>query len=743
MIRINEIIDKVSDYMSEAELDLIRKAYVFSATAHAGQTRLSGEPYLSHPLEAANILAELRLDAATVAAGLLHDTVEDTKATVDEIEEDFGEEVADVVDGVTKISQISFESKEEAQAENIRKMILAMAEDIRVVLVKLADRLHNMRTLDFQKPEKQALIAQETMDIYAPLANRLGLHRVKIELEDLSFKYLKPEIYAQIRDGLNRHHTLGEAYIERVIGQISELLKNNGITGRIFGRKKHFFSIFNKMRQQDLSLDQVHDLIAFRVIVEGLKDCYAVLGLVHSIWKPVPGRFKDYISMPKANMYQSLHTTVIGPDGERIEIQIRTEEMNRLAEEGVAAHWQYKERGKSRFSPKDIDRFTWLRQIMDWQRELKDSREFMATLRFDLFQDEVYVFTPKGQVKELPEGATPVDFAYLIHTAVGDHCAGAKIDGRLSPLSTMLKNGDTVEIITDQNRTPSRDWLKFVKTAKARTRIKHWIRTEERARSIALGKEMLEKQGRKDGVNIQKAIKDGSLRAVAEEMSLGGVEELFSAIGYVRVTAKKIIGRLLPARPEAAAKAEAEKAEAAPSEAPKAKPSDAVRIQGVDNVLVRYAQCCNPLPGDPIVGYISRGRGVTIHTHDCPNVQNLEPERLLRVSWEGEEQRPYPARISILAKNIKGVLGRISLLLAEEGVNIDSGAIHSNVDGTTEILFTVEVTDAAHLYRTIDRISKLDSILEVKRVAVSGPIGYDARGEIPEGNDGMGDENQA
>ncbi|QLA15301.1 RelA/SpoT family protein [Desulfolutivibrio sulfoxidireducens] len=726
MIRINEIIDKVSGYMSEADLDIIRKAYVYSATAHAGQTRLSGEPYLSHPLEAANILAELRLDAATVAAGLLHDTVEDTKATVDEIEEDFGEEVADIVDGVTKISQISFESKEEAQAENIRKMILAMAEDIRVVLVKLADRLHNMRTLDFQKPEKRVLIAQETMDIYAPLANRLGLHRVKIELEDLSFKYLKPEIHAQIRDGLNRHHTMGEAYIERVIGQISELLAANDIKGRIFGRKKHFFSIFNKMRQQGLSLDQVHDLIAFRVVVEGLKDCYAVLGLVHSIWKPVPGRFKDYISMPKANMYQSLHTTVIGPDGERIEIQIRTEEMNRLAEEGVAAHWQYKERGKGRFSPKDIDRFTWLRQIMDWQRELKDSREFMATLRIDLFQDEVYVFTPKGQVKEMPEGATPVDFAYLIHTAVGDHCAGAKIDGRLSPLSTALKNGDTVEIITDQNRTPSRDWLKFVKTAKARTRIKHWIRTEERARSIALGKEMLEKQGRKDGVNIQKAIKDGSLRAVAEEMSLGGVEELFSAVGYVRVTAKKIIGRLLPARPEAAARGEAERAEAVAEAAAKNKPSDAIRIQGVDNVLVRYAQCCNPLPGDPIVGYVSRGRGVTIHTHDCPNVQNLEPERLLRVSWEGEKQRPYPARIRILAKNVKGVLGTISLLLAEEGVNIDSGAIHSSVDGTTEILFTVEVTDAGHLYRTIERISKLDMILEVKRQAASGPLGLDA-----------------
>ena len=732
MIRINEILEKTAAYLTEQEQALITKAYVFSAAAHAGQVRLSGEPYLSHPLEAAGILADMRLDAASIAAGLLHDTVEDTKATVDELEELFGEEVADIVDGVTKISLIPFETKEEAQAENIRKMILAMAEDIRVVLVKLADRLHNMRTLEFQKPVKQALIAQETMDIYAPLANRLGLHRIKTELEDLSFKYINPDIYLQIKEGVDKHHTLDETYIERVIAHIREMLEPNAIRARIVGRRKHLWSVYNKMRVQGLTIDQVHDLVAFRVIVDTIRECYSVLGLVHSLWKPVPGRFKDYISMPKANLYQSLHTTVVGPDGERIEIQIRTEEMHRLAEEGVAAHWKYKEREKGKFNPKDVERFQWLRQIMDWQRELKDSREFVANLRFDLFQDEVYVFTPKGDVKELPEGATAVDLAFLIHTAVGEHCAGAKVNGKLVPLETPLKNGDTVEIITDKNRHPNRDWLKFVKTAKARTRIKHFIRTEERVRSIALGREMLEKQGRRDGVNVQKAIKDGSMLGVARELSLPGVEDVLSAVGYSRITPKKVIARLLPKR-------EGEEAEAALSlksdqtavaaeqaaAAAKSKSGEGVRIQGVDNALMRYAQCCNPVRGDPIVGYVSHGRGVIIHTHNCPNLPNLEAERLIPLSWDDDKQQPYSAGLSILAKNERGVLGKISLLLAEQGVNIDSGAIHSNVDGTTQLIFRVEVRDTSHLYQTIERLTRLDQILAVKRRAVTDELGSD------------------
>jgi len=717
MIRINDIMDKVAPYMEQAGQDLITKAYVFSAAAHAGQTRLSGEPYLSHPLEVANLLAEMRLDAPSVAAGLLHDTVEDTYATIDEIEEQFGEEVADVVDGVTKISLMSFETKEEAQAENIRKMVLAMAEDIRVILVKLADRLHNMRTMDFQKPLKRQLISQETMDIYAPLANRLGLHRIKVELEDLSFKHLKPDIYEQLKKGVDGHEVLDQAYIDKVITVVRGLMEENAIKGRVLGRKKHLWSVHNKMKAQGLALDQVHDIVAFRVIVGSLKDCYAVLGLVHSLWKPVHGRFKDYISMPKANMYQSLHTTVIGPDGERIEIQIRTEEMNQLAEYGVAAHWAYKERGKAgKMAARDAERFTWLRHIMDWQREATDSKEFMQTLRFDLFQEEVYVFTPKGDVKEMPEGATPVDFAYAIHTEVGSHCTGAKINGRLAPLSTALKNGDTVEIITDKNRKPSKDWLKFVKTAKARTRIKHWVKTQERAEAIVLGKEVLEKEGRKLGVNVQRLVKENALEPVLTEYNFPSVDELYVAVGYSKLTPRRVLRAFLP-KPEAPAKGEGP-AEASPADTPKAKPGESIRIQGVDNVLVSFAGCCTPLPGEPVVGYISRGRGVIVHTHDCPNLMRLEPERLMQVAWEGQEDKPYPAKISILTHNKKGVLAKISTILSEDGVNIDSGSFNSLVDGRTEIIMTVEVKDSGHLYRALDHLRKLGEVIEVKRMMV-------------------------
>jgi len=715
MIRINEIIEQ-TDYLTPKERSLIQKAYVFSAAAHAGQTRLSGEPYLSHPLEVTNLLAGMHLDAATIAAGLLHDTVEDTKISVEEIDSQFGEEVADIVDGVTKISrmQMTFDSREEAQAENIRKMIMAMSEDIRVLMVKLADRLHNMRTLDFQKSVKRRLIAQETLDIYAPLANRLGLHRIQVELEDLSIKYLKPDQYAQIAKGIERYRSTGQEYIDKAITLLNKLLKKNKIKGRVSGRTKHVYSTYHKMQHQGLSLDQVHDLIAFRVIVNSIKDCYAVLGIVHAEWKPVPGRFKDYISMPKANMYQSLHTTVIGPDGERIEIQIRTEEMHKLAEYGVAAHWHYKEKGSVKGKSVDLERFAWLREIMDWQKEESDPREFMRSLRFDLFKDEVYVFTPRGDVKELPEGATPVDFAYLIHSEVGDHCAGAKVNGRLVPLSTRLKNGDTLEIITDKSRHPSRDWLNFVKTAKARTRIKQWIRTEERARSISLGKEMLEKQGRKMGVNLAKELKAGRVDELAREFSFKSADDVLSAVGYARLTPRQVLNKLLP-KPEAA-KPEAEEAKTDKErEAERSQVSEKVQIRGVDDVLVRFAKCCNPLPGDAIIGYISRGRGVTVHTMDCPNVTKVEPERLLNVSWEGEQDRPYPAKIKIVCNNIRGMLHKITGIMSEEGVNIDAGSFFSNVDGNSEVMLTVEVRDSSHLYTVIERVGSLDGVLDVSR----------------------------
>lgn len=715
MIRIHEILDKLSGYMSEEDMGVIQKAYVFSAAAHAGQTRLSGEPYLFHPLEVANILAEMRLDKASVAAGLLHDTVEDTKVTVKEIAEEFGADVAKIVAGTTKISKMSFNSKEEAQAENIRKMILAMADDIRVLMVKLADRLHNMRTLDFQKSIKQRLIAKETLDIYAPLANRLGLYRIKVQLEDLSLRYLKPDIYQQIASGVQQHQSVGQEYIGKVIAMIEDLLKKNGIQGRVTGRIKHIYSIYHKMLQQGLNLDEVYDLIAFRTIVTSIKDCYAVLGLVHSLWKPIPGRFKDYISMPKKNMYQSLHTTVFGPGGERIEIQIRTEDMHRLAEYGVAAHWHYKEGGKGKDREKDVDRFSWLRQIMDWQQELENPREFMASLRIDLFQDEVYVFTPKGDVKELPEGATPVDFAYLIHTEVGNRCSGARVNGRLVPLSTELHNGDTVEILTDPGRHPSKDWLKFVKTAKAKARIKHWIRTEERERSISFAREILEKEGRKLGVNVAKAMKDGRFDKVVEELSFKTREDLLTAVGYARITPRQVLHRLLP-EGHALTESKPEVPEHKAAEEGKSRPTRGISIKGVDDVLVQFAKCCNPLPGDPIVGFISRGRGAIVHTVDCPNVAHLEPERMVDVFWEGDPQKSFPAKIRIICQNVPGVLGEISSLMAREHMNIDSGTIHSRPDGKTEIVFQVDVRDSAHLYGVIEKISKLQTVVEVLRV---------------------------
>ncbi|MCA1743719.1 MAG: bifunctional (p)ppGpp synthetase/guanosine-3',5'-bis(diphosphate) 3'-pyrophosphohydrolase, partial [Desulfonatronovibrio sp.] len=635
-----------------------------------------------------------------------------------EVNDQFGQDVTKIVNGVTKIGKMSFESKEEAQAENIRKMILAMADDIRVIMVKLADRIHNMGTLEYQKPIKQKMVAQETMDIYAPLANRLGLYRIKIKLEDLSLRYIKPDVYFQVEEGLKKHEYVGEQYIQKVSKFIEDVLNKNSIDGKISGRLKHIYSIYHKMIQQGLTLDQVYDVIAFRVLVGTIKDCYAVLGLVHSIWKPVPGRFKDYISMPKANMYQSLHTTVIGPDGERVEIQIRTMEMHKMAEFGVASHWRYKEDGK--LNDKDAERFSWLRQILDWQEELKDPREFMASLRFDLFEDEVYVFTPRGQVKELPEGATPIDFAYHIHSEVGDRCSGARVNGKLVPLSTKLKNGDTVEIITDPHRNPSRDWLKLVKTAKARTRIKHWIRNEERQQSISLAKEVLEKEGRKLGVNINQAFKKGRFKQLAEEYSFNSEEDLLSAIGYARITPRQVLNKLMP-KGEEEVKPLVETQEVqqkAGEEKPPGpgSPKQGVRIKGVGDVLVRFAQCCNPLPGDPIIGYISRGRGVTIHTNDCHNVQEMESERKIEVFWESEMDKSFPAKIKIVCENKKGVLAKISNLLTKEEVNIDSGSFSSDVDGKTELLFTLMVHDSSHLYNSISKVRKLKEVVEVTRI---------------------------
>ncbi len=715
MIRIQEILDSAALYHGEANLELIQKAYVYAATAHAGQTRLSGEPYLSHPLAVAHTLAELGFDEATIVAGLLHDTVEDTKASIEELDELFGEDVADIVDGVTKISLIPFDSKEDAQAENIRKMILAMSHDLRVLMVKLADRIHNMRTLDFQKAHKQRRIAQETMDIYAPLANRLGLHRVKQILEDLSFKYLRPDVYNQITAWLEDNQVVERKIIDKVVRSLEDLITENAIKATVYGRIKHKFSIHKKMQQLSVTLDEMHDIMAFRVLVGEVRDCYAVLGLVHSKWRPVHGRFKDYISMPKANGYQSLHTTVIGPEGERIEIQIRTEDMHRQAEHGVASHWLYKEKGK--VNPKDLEQFTWLREIFERQRDESDSKEFMHSLRLDLFKDEVFVYTPRGDVKELPEGATPLDFAFHIHTKVGHHCAGTKVNGKLVPLGTALKNGDIVEIITDNSRHPNRDWLKMVKTAKARSRIQHYLRTEERTRALALGKEMLEKEGRKLSLNVAKALKDGHLALVASDMNFDTTDDMFASVGYAHNTPRKVLNKLYAVlHPDAVGPDAAHHKEKEKSKDSKNKKSEGVSLSGVDGVLVRYAKCCNPVPGDAIIGYISRGFGTSVHRSDCSNVVNMEPERLISVHWDSEDDnKPYQARVHILARTEKGLLAKVALIFAQDCVNISELKSFDTVDGKSEIDAVVEVCNAEQLYTLIEEINKLPAVIEVTR----------------------------
>jgi len=623
--------------------------------------------------------------------------------------------VADIVDGVTKISTITFSNKEEAQAENIRKMILAMSHDMRVLMVKLADRLHNMSTLDFQKTHKQQRIAQETMDIYAPLANRLGLNVMKRDLEDLSFKYLQPDIYNQIENWLEKHQVVEKNIIDKVVNLIRDLLATSGVKGTVYGRIKHKYSIYKKMQSQSLTLDEMHDIMAFRVLVKDIRDCYAVLGLVHSQWKPVHGRFKDYISMPKANGYQSLHTTVIGPEAERIEIQIRTEEMHRQAEHGVAAHWLYKEKG--RVNTKDLEQFSWLREIFERQGRESDSKEFMQSLKMDLFKDEVYVYTPAGDVKELPEGATPLDFAFQIHSKVGAHCAGAKINDRLMPLNTELKNGDMVEIITDPNRNPNRDWLSMVKTAKARSHIQRYLRTEERARAVRLGHEILEKDGRKLSLNTAKALKDGHFVLVAQDFNLDSVDDLMAAVGYGHLTSRKVLNRLYAVmHPEGETTQTVQpqvQAKETKEESPRKR--DGVSIRGIDGVLMRFAQCCNPVPGDAIVGYISRGVGITVHRRDCPNVPNMEMERLINVYWDDEEEKPYTSGMFVVAKNERGVLARIAEVIANNDVNIGNLVMETTVDGKAQLTFTIEVRNTTQLYKMIEDVRAIPAVLEVIR----------------------------
>lgn len=718
-MRIEGVLDSIHGYHPQADVEPVMRAYVFAAKAHKGQERISGEPYLTHPLEVAGILTELRLDTGTIAAGLLHDAVEDTHATLAEIKELFGPEVAAVVDGVTKLSRIPFSTREEAQAENIRKMILAMSKDIRVILVKLADRLHNMRTLDPLPEAKRRLIAQETLDIYAPLAHRLGISWIKDELEDLALRYLDPQAYHDLAALIARKRQEREGDINEAIRLLEGKLAEVDVKAQITGRPKHFYSIYKKMHDQKKEFDEIYDLTAVRVITSSLKDCYGTLGVIHTLWKPISHRFKDFIAVPKSNGYQSLHTTVIGPKGDPVEIQIRTREMHRVAEEGIAAHWKYKE-GKSNVDPSDQS-FVWLRQLMEWQRELKDSKEFLDTLRVDLFPDEVYVFTPRGDVRQFPKGATPIDFAFAVHTDVGLRCVGAKISGRLVPLRTELQNGDIVEIVTSPNHVPSKDWLKIVKTPRARSKVRQWIKNEERTRSVSLGRDLLEKEIRRLGKSPNQLLRPEAVGLALERYGFATDEELFAALGYGKVSPRQAVSRLLPPE-EFQALTEAEESRDKKSERKSARPRPAeegVSIRGVDDILVRFSKCCSPVPGDEIIGFITRGRGVSVHTSDCPNAVSLmaDPERQIAVSWDGKQKEPHQVRIRVeIGKDRPGVLAEITTAISSTNANITQADIRVTEEGMGVNNFVLEVSDLRQLQATMRAIQKVDGVVGVERV---------------------------
>ena len=713
MIRLNDITSQVLTYHPKADISLIERAYVYSAKVHQGQVRLSGEPYLTHPLEVAYFLTQMKMDVVSVAAGLLHDTIEDTGVEPSEIERLFGKETANIVDGVTKISKMQFSSTEEQKAENMRKMILAMSNDIRVIIVKLGDRLHNMRTLGFQPVNKQEIIARETLDIYAPLAGRMGIYWLKSELEDLCLYYLEPEIYERIRSELVERRETREKFIREVIEILSEKLKEAGIQATIKGRQKHLYSIYKKMKEQNLSPNQVYDIVAFRVIVSSLKECYEVLGIIHAAWKPVLGRFKDYISLPKANMYQSLHSTVIGPLGQRMEVQIRTWEMDHVAEEGIAAHWKYKEGAES--SKVDEKQFSWLRQLLEWQKNLEDPQEFMESVRLDLFPNEVYVFTPKGAVREFPKGATPIDFAYSIHSEIGDKCIGARVNGRMVPIRYQLKNGDIVEIITSSKHQPSKDWLDFVVTPRAKTKIRQWIMRQERDQSISLGKELLEKTLEQSNITLSSTQKNEELNAVAGELSFHSLEDLLANLGFGRVSPKQVITRLRARLGTQEEEARESLVSKMVSRIKRKKSTYGIKVRGVDDLLVRMANCCHPLPGEPVVGFLTRGRGVTIHTRDCKTLMDAERERVVDVVWEPTDHDVFITRLKIVTVDQKGILADISAVLTQKDANILQADIQTTDDRKGISHFTIEVENYKQLQEILGAIKKIKNVLLVER----------------------------
>ncbi|NLM10532.1 MAG: bifunctional (p)ppGpp synthetase/guanosine-3',5'-bis(diphosphate) 3'-pyrophosphohydrolase [Clostridiaceae bacterium] len=721
----NRLVAKLKSIGKEYNWELLDKAYKVALEAHDGQLRSSGEPFVTHPLQVAYILAEMEMDTTTIAAGMLHDTVEDTSFTYDKNLKNFGEEVANLVDGVTKLAKIPYTNKQEIQAENLRKMFLAMSKDIRVIIIKLADRLHNMRTLKYKPREKQIEIARETIDIYAPLAHRLGIYKVKWELEDLSFRYLHEKEYYDLVEKIAKKRKEREEYIDRIIKTVFDKSKELGIETHIDGRPKHLYSIYTKMKRQHKELDQIYDLFAIRVIVGSVKDCYAVLGLVHELYKPMPGRFKDYISMPKPNMYQSLHSTLIGPEGIPFEVQIRTWEMHRIAEVGIAAHWRYKDGGRQ--NDNLGEKLAWLRQLLDWQKETTDPDEFMENLKIDLFTDEVFVFTPKGDVKCLKAGSTPIDFAYAIHSDIGNRMIGAKINGKLENLDYELKNGDIVEIITSSaSKGPSRDWLKRVKTSQARNKINQWFKKEKREENIERGKDLFERELKKHGISAHQILKQEIFEAAFKKYNFNSIDDMYAAIGLDAISSRKVISRLkeeyrktLPPEEQKQFLLEDEKRKKELSKKRKERqiPESGVIVKGIDNCLVRLSKCCNPVPGDNIIGYITRGRGVSVHRKDCINILNTvdDDERLIEVNWYKGKAASYQAELSIKAHDRTHLLMEVTNVIGDAGIPLKAINARTTKNNVALMNLTVEITDTDQLERIINRIKRVPDVFEITR----------------------------
>jgi GTP pyrophosphokinase len=718
MVTLDAICESVAKRYPTADLDLLRRCFAYAEQSHKGQFRRSGEPYLVHPLGVAKIICDLGLDVPSICAGMLHDCIEDTSATSEDLHEKFGEEIQKIVEGVTKLGQIPWTTREERQAENFRKMLLAMARDIRVILVKLADRVHNMRTLEFVSRDKQERVARETREIYAPIANRLGIQWMKVELEDLSFKYLEPQDWQDLQAKMQGSESRRSAYIQEVCAKLTEVLAENELKGEVSGRAKGYWSIYQKMRRTGRDLEQVYDIIAFRIITESVRDCYATLGIIHSNWTPVPGRFKDYVALPKPNLYQSLHTTVIGPGSERMEVQIRTQEMHRTAEQGIAAHWQYKE--KAPLAPGDRKAFAWLHQLLEWQRDLKDPAEFIQTVKIDLFEEEVFVFTPKGDVKPLPKGATPIDFAYAVHTKVGDHCSGARVNGMMVPLRYTLRNGDIVDIITSPTQKPSKDWLKFVVTSRAHAKIRHHLRNEQRERSRRLGRDLLAKALRNQHRSLQVAEKEKLIDKAADSLHLGSADEILVHVGYGKLTPEAAALAIYPEDQPADVTSDTLPAIGQDLRAQPRRESKrsigGVRVQGEADIVVRFAKCCSPVPGDAIVAFISRGRGVIVHTRQCPKAFNLDPARSVEVSWDEETRLLRPVAVQVISEDKPGILAAISKSFLEHSVNIVQAKCRATEDGRGLNTFQVTVGHVDQLKKVLRTIQAIDGVISAARL---------------------------